>query len=220
MVYRAMSKHKIKAALLATMLGAAGVVGLAVPAFAATSGYPGTTTTTTTTAPATIHSGVLGSTTNPIVVTTGSTVTIPIGNGSTTISIAGFAPGSTAKVSVNGVTLTITITANAQGDMLLTFTITDPHMSINGSTPIPVNFGANTIAVSGTDPSGAAVTKTFTVTIPSTAVSTTTTSSPSSSLAFTGADIAATVVGGLALLALGTLLVVFTRRRSSGQHSA
>jgi hypothetical protein len=219
-----MIEHKVRAAMLVATLGVAGVVGLAVPAFAATTGYPGTTTTTTTTAPPVAHTGALGSKTNPIVVTTGSTVTIPIGNGSTTISIAGFAPGSTAKISVNGVTLSITITADAQGNLLVTFTITDPHMSINGSTPIPVNTGANSIALTGTAPSGAAVTKTFTVTIPSTAASTGTagssSSSSSGSLAFTGADIAATVVGGLLLLALGTLLVVFTRRRSSGQHSA
>jgi hypothetical protein len=33
-------------------------------------------------------------------------------------------------------------------------------------------------------------------------------------LAFTGADILAAIVGGLVLLAIGTLLVIYARRRS------
>ena len=37
------------------------------------------------------------------------------------------------------------------------------------------------------------------------------------SLAFTGADIAATTIGGLALVALGTFLVIVVRRRAA-QH--
>jgi hypothetical protein len=40
----------------------------------------------------------------------------------------------------------------------------------------------------------------------------------SGTLAFTGADLLALIIGALFLLAAGTLLVIFTRRRASHQH--
>lgn len=206
---------------IAATLLATGALALSIPTFAgaATTGYPGTATTTTTTAPTTTATtGAPGTPTNPIPVSTGATVTIVIGNGATVISVAGFAAGSTATITIDGQVVSLKIIANAQGELLVTFTITDPHIVINGSTPIVANTGANSVTLSGTGPSGNVITKTFTVNIPATAA-TTTSSSSSSSLAFTGADIAATVVGGLALIAMGTLLVVLTRRRAHRQHS-
>ncbi len=40
----------------------------------------------------------------------------------------------------------------------------------------------------------------------------------SGTLAFTGADLLALIIGALFLLAAGTLLVIFTRRRAARQH--
>jgi hypothetical protein len=189
-------------------LGTPSLVSAATPA-----GYPGSTTTTT--APTT-------TTTPPsvVVVTNGSTVTITVG-GTTSVSLGGFAPGSTmTSVTINGVVVTVSLAADASGNLIFAIVVTDPHISINGSAPIPAVVGNNSITLTGTQPDGTTVTKTILVSIPTAGTTAAGTSSNGSSgtLAFTGADIAATVVGGLALLAAGTLLVIFTRRRAGSQH--
>jgi hypothetical protein len=193
------------------------VLALGVPglASAATTGYPGTTTTTipastTTTTPP-----------NVVIVTNGSTVTITVG-GTTTVSLSGFAPGSTiTSVAINGVVVTISLVTDASGNLVFSIVVTDPHISINGSAPIPAVYGNNSLTITGIQPDGTTVTKTLLISVPTpvAAAATTPSSSGSGTLAFTGADIAATVVGGLALLAAGTLLVIFTRRRA-GQRPA
>ena len=137
-------------------------------------------------------------------------------------------------------------TAAGDGTLGISISVTDPHVAVNGNTPISVNYGIVTITANGTDPTGQPITDTATLnvlqgitststSIPGGTTQTTTSSvttvpaasggtttpntttapaSSSNSLAFTGADIAAMVIGGVALVARGTLLVVFTRRRS------
>ena len=91
-------------------------------------------------------------------------------------------------------------------------------MSVNGSTPVATTYGANTVTLANT--SGGAG-GTVNVNIPNattSALGTSGSGSSGGSLAFTGADLLALIVGALFLLAMGTLLVVSTRRRASHQQ--
>lgn len=155
------------------------------------------------------------------------TVTCGIGN-TCVIVFSGFAPGTTVAFFVNGISAgpgTDRI-ADANGQVTCTITVTDPHVSANGGPPIAVPFGNVIITAVGLAPGGAPITVPATVFIPGGSSTTPTTtvlsstggssssgSGSSGSLAFTGADIAATVVGGLALMGLGLGLVTFTRKR-------
>ncbi len=122
-----------------------------------------------------------------------------------------FAPGSTITITFNGSAYG-TATAPPSGQFVETFTATDPHLALNGGTPIETAFGAvNTIVASGTNPSGGTNVATTLVTIPTTV----TAAAVTPSVAFTGADIMAMVIGALALLALGFLVLIFSRRRST-----
>ena len=217
---------------LAVLAGAVAVVGslaFAAPAVAADPGYPGTTTTTTS-GPITVPPGI-----GSILGCTGGTVTIAVGQ-TLTVNLTGCAPGTAFSITINGVSASLTVTSDGSGHITLVIAVTDPHISVNGSTPVPSVFGTNAVVL--TPASGPATT--VNVIIPSSATAAATGSSSagssgsaggassgssggtvatsSGSLAFTGADIAATVVGGIALLAIGTLLVVFTRRRASHQR--
>lgn len=149
-----------------------------------------------------------------------------IGSGATTATVGqtvtftacGFKPGSTVTVSSGGGTMT----ANASGCVTVTVKVSDPHISVNGGPLVAVNYGPNTIVLTGVNPVGAPFTFTETITIastapaavtqPASAVPSSTTSS--SGLAFTGADIAYTTIGGLLLIGAGTALgIVVSRRR-------
>jgi len=78
---------------------------------------------------------------------------------------------------------------------------------------VATTFGAvNTFVATGANSTGGTNVATTLVTIPAPATA------ASSSLAFTGADLGATIVGGAALLAMGFALVMFARRR--GERSA
>lgn len=208
---------------LAMLVGAAAVVGslaFAAPAGAAPPGYPGTTTTTTT-GPITIPPGV-----GAIFGCTGGTVTIAVGQ-SLTVRLTGCAPGTAFSVRINGVLANVTVTSDGSGDITLVIAVTDPHISVNGSNPVLSVFGSNSVVLTPTSgpastvnviiPSSATAAATGSSSAKSSGSSGSTVASSSGSLAFTGADIAATVVGGIALLAVGTLLVVFTRRRAGHQ---
>ncbi|HVX19844.1 MAG TPA: hypothetical protein VHB02_00680 [Acidimicrobiales bacterium] len=206
-------------AVAALTVGSLAAVGLG-SAGAATTGYPGTTTTTTApTTTTTAGKGAPGSPTNPIPVGTGVTITIAVGSGTVYVVLTGFPPNVTISFTINGTPYSVTTSSTPTGSVEFSITVTDPHISLNGGTPVVANTGDNPVTVSG-----GGVSKTFIVNIPATAATTSTgsgtgTSTTSTSLAFTGADIAATVVGGLLLVAIGTLLVVFTRRRGARQHS-
>jgi hypothetical protein len=178
-------------------VGAAAVVGailfMGAPALAATPGYPPTTTTVP-----------------PV---SSLTLTCPVG-GSGTLTFTGFLPGSTVTITILGATAS-TVTVGPNGAFTVTVTCSDPHISINGGPLIAVPFGSNTVTASGTGTNGQPFSELATVIIPNTATTAAASSSSSSSgLAFTGADIGMMAGGGLLLLAAGTGLVLFTRRRA------
>ena len=204
-------------AMLAGAVAVVGSVAFASPAVAAP-GYPGTTTTTV--AP-------------PVGTPPGVTITLGCGGSETigvgatdTVELTGCTPGATYTITIDGASTGLTVTDDGSGDATLVISVTDPHISVDGSTPEPAVVGNNAVVLTPT--SGTGPTLTDIVVIP--AATTTAASGTSSggsggtvatsgSLAFTGADIAATVVGGIALLAIGTLLVVFTRRRAGHQRA-
>jgi hypothetical protein len=133
---------------------------------------------------------------------------VSVGASATVTASCTFAPGSTITITLNGAAYS-TATAPASGVFTETFTATDPHIALNGGPAVETAFGAtNTFVASGVNADGASNVSTTLVTIPATG--TTTSSSP---LAFTGADLAAVVVGGALLLAMGFALVMFARRR-------
>lgn len=201
---------------LAMLAGAVAVVGslaFATQAVAADPGYPGATTTT-------IAPPVTTPSTTTITLPNGGTETISIGE-TDTVTITGGIPGATYAISIDGTSTGLSITADGSGNATITISVTDPHISVDGSTPDPAVVGSNTILLA--TPSGATLTDVVVIPASTTAAAGSsgsggTVATSSGSLAFTGADIAATVVGGIALLAVGTLLVVFTRRRA-GQRA-
>lgn len=207
-----------KLAVIGGAIAIVGGLGLALPTVAgAASGYPGTTTTTTTqgTSGGTIPGGTTnpGGGTQPCV----STDTIYVGN-SADVVLTGCSPNSTYSVSIDGVAAGVTANSDGAGNVTLTIAASDPHLSVNGSTPVPATYGSNTVTLANT--SGGAG-GTVNVNIPNattSALGTSGSGSSGGSLAFTGADLLALIIGALFLLAMGTLLVVFTRRRASHQQ--
>jgi hypothetical protein len=126
-----------------------------------------------------------------------------------------FAPGKTITITLNGAPYS-TATAPASGVLIETFTATDPHISLNGGPAVATSYDAvNTFVATGANPSGGTNTATTLVTIPSPAAAAAPTSATAQPFAFSGADIAAMTIGGLALIALGFVFVVFSRRRKA-----
>jgi hypothetical protein len=184
----------------AARVGLAGfiaVLSLALaPQFAgATSGYP----------PAT---GSVTSCSAGAVVAVGSTYTLT--------STCQFEPGSLITVTLNGSSYD-TLTAPASGFLIEIIAVTDPHISLNGGPRDLASYvGNETFVATGTNPAGATNTVTTVITIPSASAPAAT---GTGTLAFTGADLVATVVGGLAFLIMGMLLTVFARRRATAHNS-
>jgi hypothetical protein len=174
-------------------IGAAVVFVLPIQA-GADGGYPGTTTTTTGSA-----------------VPQNITLTIGVG-GSQTATLCGFAPLSSISLGING-TSDGTASADSNGCVTVTYIVTDPHISANGGPAVTAAFGSNVSTVSGESSSGLSLTDDVTIIIPASAVT-----PAGSGLAFTGADIAAMVVGGLLLIGLGGVLIMVARRRGM-RHS-
>jgi hypothetical protein len=174
-------------------IGAAVVFVLPMQAGAQSDGYPGTTTTTTGSA-----------------IPQNISLTIAVG-GSQTATLCGFAPGSSVSLGING-TSDGTTFADSNGCVTVTYVVTDPHISANGGPAVTAAFGSNVSTVSGESSSGLTLTDDVTVVIPATAAP------AGSGLAFTGADIAAMVFGGVLLIGLGGLLVMVARRRGM-RHS-
>jgi hypothetical protein len=128
-----------------------------------------------------------------------------------------FAADSSIVVTLNGSVYATFKTVS--GILTETFKVTDPHISMNGGPSVATNFGAvNSFVAAGTNPSGGTNVATTLISIPTAAAATpTATTGP---LAFTGADLAATIIGGLALLVMGGLLTVYARRRATRNASA
>jgi len=112
------------------------------------------------------------------------------------------------------VTVTATGTVTGGGPITNTATLDVVQPATASSSP-----GTTPTTITPGGPAAATTTPTTQATAPGAATTPNATSTPNSSssssnLAFTGADIAAMVAGGIALIALGTFLVVVTRRRA------
>ncbi|HEY1987842.1 MAG TPA: hypothetical protein VGG43_00080 [Acidimicrobiales bacterium] len=202
-------------AVLGTAAVIAGSLALAFSAPAgADTGYPGTTTTTMS---GNTNPSGGGTSNGPCV----STVTVRSGT-SVVVVLTGCAPNSTFSIAIAGVATGLTVASDPAGNVTLTNAVTgDPFLSVNGSKPVSTIYGTNTVSLTNTSgcPGG-----TEYVIIPNVLTAALSTGSSGTgsggTLAFTGADLLALIVGALFLLAVGTLLVVFTRRRANQQQVA
>ena len=188
--------------IIATAAVVAGLAAVAAPlasvSAGAVTGYPPSTTT--------LPNGPGPFTLND----QGPTVQVYFGT-SGSYCVQGFKPNATVNVSVNHVQ-TSTVTADSNGSVCLTIDWVDtngPHVIINGGTPVAINLGVDDIALDGPGPNGPVDQSAFFDPISAH------TTAATSSLAFTGADIAAMTIGGLVLIGGGTALVLASRRRSS-----
>ena len=133
----------------------------------------------------------------------GSSTTAVSPGSSVTVAGSGFAPGASVQVTIASTpTLLATVNADAAGAMSAEVTI-----------PSDIEAGTHTLSASGADPNGG--TRVLSRTI---SVSGSTSGSDSSGAAVfgrTGANSAALAGVGLAVVALGWLFVVVTRRRSN-----
>jgi hypothetical protein len=126
--------------------------------------------------------------------------------GTISCDIGGFPPGATVTVNVNG-TGGLTKTANAQGFIHVTVTITTQTSGVLGD-PVNVTIvcGTNTITATG---GGTTQTGTFSQTCPAA----TPAAAPSSTVAFTGANILRWSLAAAALFGIGVVMVWGSRRR-------
>ncbi|HEX3794048.1 MAG TPA: hypothetical protein VHV57_06080 [Acidimicrobiales bacterium] len=141
------------------------------------------------------------------VTVTSTAVNVPLA----TPAACDYASGSSVAVTLNGAA-SESATADNNGVVNLNATVTDPHIAIDTTAPVAVSLGTNTIVATGTTSSGATDTVTFVVDLQN--------APGSSGLAFTGADLAALIGAALALVLLGSAIVIFTRRRASQLHDA
>jgi hypothetical protein len=152
-----------------------------------------------------------------ITVTAGGTITVVTQYVGDTfyVTACGYGNGDsiTFSVPVNGVETPVgKATAGTNGCGTGVVTISDPHLSVNGGTPAPIPYGTTALEATGLSPTGGTVTDTINVPV---AESSAAAAGSSSGLAFTGADIMGVVVGGLALIAMGYMILTFVRRRST-----
>jgi hypothetical protein len=135
-----------------------------------------------------------------------------------------FAPNSAVAVSANGSSYG-TGTAGSSGVFTENIMVSgDPDVTMNGGPGVPVQFGDPTAFVAtGLNPQGGTNNATTMVDTPAPGAAAATlaaTTAATAPLAFTGADLAAAVIGGLVLLALGTITVLYARRRAGRRIAA
>jgi hypothetical protein len=173
------------------------LLGVAASSAGAAGGYPPTTTT---------------STIGPTSASGGASYIV---GDHFTFQICGFLPDSNVSDTWNSAPEG-TILIDPNGCLTVTIVIFDPHVTIDGGALIAANWGDNTFFASGTGANGAGRTYTYVVDIvqPSSGSGSTAAGS-TSSLAFTGLDVALMSGAGLALIAVGLLLVLGSRRRRS-----
>ena len=136
------------------------------------------------------------------------------------VVLTGCPPNSTFSISIAGVATGVTVNSDSAGNVTLTNAVTgDPFLSVNGSKPVSTIYGTNTVSLTNTS-GGAGGTEYVIIPNVLTAALSTGGTGGGGTLAFTGADLLALIVGALFLLAVGTLLVVFTRRRANQQQVA
>jgi hypothetical protein len=133
---------------------------------------------------------------------------IAVGTSATVKVSCHFAPGTTITVTFNGATYA-TETASGTGSFTENFAATDPHIALNGGPQAATSYGTtNTFVATGLNVAGGGNVATTLITVPAPATASTATSG----LAFTGTDIIALVISSLALIALGFLVLTFSRR--------
>jgi hypothetical protein len=112
------------------------------------------------------------------------------------------------------------VTSTSSGSITLNNVVSDPHLSVNGSAPEPSVYGTNTVNLVNASGGPGGTEYVITPNASTAALGSGSSSGSAGTLAFTGADLLALIVGALFLLTAGTLLVVFTRRRASQQYAA
>ena len=145
--------------------------------------------------------------------TVGTTCSVSVSIGadrSTTVDPrCDFAPGSAIAITLNGAPYA-TVTAPATGIIAETFAATDQHIALNDGAPRPTQFGeANIFVASGANRAGRPNVATTLVTIPAAG----SIALAASDVAFTAPHVMALIMGSLAMLALGLLVLTFLRRR-------
>lgn len=171
--------------------------------------------------------GAAGSTSppaSPVATTcsTSTTITLPVSGTPQNVTLGetcAFAPSSTVTINFQGSALTTMTADPTSGLISLAVSATDPHLAVNGGAAQTAVFGVNTITATGTNASGASNTATFLVDLEQPAGAATGSGS-SGGLAFTGADLAALIAAALALILLGTAVVLYTRRRAEDAPAA
>lgn len=119
---------------------------------------------------------------------------------------------------VGGLSLGFTATAGADTGYPGTTTVTTVPGGSSPSGPTdPCVVSPTSCTPAGTQTPGASGPSDPCVVSPTSCTSSGSSGS-AGTLAFTGADLLALIIGALFLLAAGTLLVVFTRRRANHQH--
>lgn len=203
------------AGALATVLGAAGLllaIGAPAGADGGSTSPPAGSVPTSCSTSATLNVGPSG---QPVSVTLSNT--------------CAFTPNSPVSVSFNGAVVA-NVTADSSGLITLSFDGKATAIAVDGGTYQQAVWGVNTFTASGTNTSGAANTADFlidlehnvtaasAITPPGTGLASS--SGAAGGLAFTGADLAALIAAGLALIFLGSAIVLYTRRRAKEYHSA
>ncbi len=153
-----------------------------------------------------------------------ATVTLSAnGTGHASCTGCGFAPSTTATFTYGGGAFTGKVAIDAEGCFTVYITTTEPclpnlRISVNGGPFLGASTRGTTITVRGVAPNRAVLTDTVYVNFPSNlCVVSVVHPAVTPPFAFTGADIVAMVMAGLVLVALGVLLVLFTRMRSRRQ---
>ena len=145
----------------------------------------------------------------PTTCSTSSTLTLPAGGAAVSASLGetcAFAPNSPVNLTFGGTTLT-GVSADANGLISVAVSGEDPQLSFNGGAYMSAVYGVNTLTATGTNASGGTNTATFLIDLVAP-------SSGSGGLAFTGADLAALVAAALALVLLGSGVMLYTRRQT------
>jgi hypothetical protein len=134
---------------------------------------------------------------------------ISVGRSATLDPSCAFAPGSAITIALNGTTYARVI-APISGVLAETFAATQHHIALNGGAARPTQLGeTNMFVATGTNAAGAPNVASTLVTIPPAG----STVLAASALAPTGSYVMARAMGMLAIIALGSLILTFSRRR-------
>jgi hypothetical protein len=203
-------KQQIGSAMAVLVLGISGFL-IALPGTAGADA-PNSSSATTTGAATSCSSSA------SVTVTSANTSSNPA-TGSLTASCT-FANNTPVTISNGGSSQSTT--SDGSGGLDLNYSATDPTLSVDGGPFEPAQYGVNTVVATGNNPAGGTNTATFLIDIVNPNASTgassasgSATVSASGGLAFTGADLAALIAAALALILMGSGVVIYTRRRAA-----